>query len=122
LINNTRITDFLGRRCQDPSGGFGGGPGQLPHLAPTYAAVLSLSIINTEESLNIIDREKLRRFLISLKDPKSKGFRMHKDGEVDVRGAYTALAVANLLNIMDDEVTKDVEEFLLDCQTYEVSI
>lgn len=23
--------------CQDPEGGFGGGPYQLPHLAPTYA-------------------------------------------------------------------------------------
>ena len=28
-----------------PGGGFGGGPGQMPHCAPTYAAVLSLSII-----------------------------------------------------------------------------
>ena len=29
-------------RCQDASGGFGGGPGQLPHLAPTYATVSAL--------------------------------------------------------------------------------
>ncbi len=31
-------------RCQDPEGGFGGGPGQLAHLAPTYAAVNALAI------------------------------------------------------------------------------
>lgn len=24
--------------CQHPEGGFAGGPGQMPHLAPTYAA------------------------------------------------------------------------------------
>jgi prenyltransferase beta subunit len=112
----------LGRRCQSPTGGFGGGPGQLPHLAPTYASVLSLCIINTEESLNIIDREKLREFIISLKDPNSKGFRMHKDGEVDIRGSYTALTVAKLLNIFDDEVTAGVAEHVLDCQTYEGGI
>jgi protein farnesyltransferase subunit beta len=81
-----------------------------------------LCIINTEESLNIIDREKLKHFLISLKDPKSKGFRMHKDGEVDVRGAYTALAVAHLVNIVDDQVTEGVAEYILNCQTYEVNI
>ena len=28
--------------CQSASGGFGGGPGQLPHLAPTYAACAAL--------------------------------------------------------------------------------
>jgi protein farnesyltransferase subunit beta len=28
--------------CQSASGGFGGGPGQLPHLAPTYAACATL--------------------------------------------------------------------------------
>jgi protein farnesyltransferase subunit beta len=29
---------------QHPSGGFAGGPGQLPHLLPTYAAVCALAI------------------------------------------------------------------------------
>lgn len=29
--------------CQCPTGGFGGGPGQLPHLAPTYAAICALA-------------------------------------------------------------------------------
>lgn len=28
--------------CQSASGGFGGGPGQLPHLAPSYAACAAL--------------------------------------------------------------------------------
>eukprot|EP00210_Caulerpa_lentillifera_P009155 g8729.t1 len=50
------IIFFLGQ-CQDSQGGFGGGPGQLPHLAATYAAVMSLAIIGTEEALQIIDRK-----------------------------------------------------------------
>ena len=29
---------------QHPSGGFAGGPGQLPHLLPTYASVCALAI------------------------------------------------------------------------------
>lgn len=33
-----------------------GGPGQLPHLAPTYAAVLALCILGTEEAYKAIDR------------------------------------------------------------------
>ena len=41
------VVTFLAN-CQDPDGGFAGGPGQLAHLAPTYAAVNSLTIIGTE--------------------------------------------------------------------------
>ncbi|KFO80513.1 Protein farnesyltransferase subunit beta, partial [Cuculus canorus] len=49
------VCQFL-RRCQSPQGGFGGGPGQHPHLAPTYAAVNALCIIGTEEAFDVIDR------------------------------------------------------------------
>ena len=41
------IVKFLAN-CQDAEGGFAGGPDQLAHLAPTYAAVNSLVIIGTE--------------------------------------------------------------------------
>lgn len=41
--------------CQNPNGGFGGGPGQLSHLAPTYAAVLALAYVG-EEGFTMIDR------------------------------------------------------------------
>lgn len=43
------------KRCQHPGGGFGGGPGQLPHLAPTYASVNTLAILGPD-ALQIIDR------------------------------------------------------------------
>lgn len=49
------VCQFL-ELCQSPDGGFGGGPGQYPHLAPTYAAVNALCIIGTEEAYNVINR------------------------------------------------------------------
>lgn len=39
-----QITDFL-QRCSHADGGYGGGPGQSPHLATTYAAVNALATI-----------------------------------------------------------------------------
>ena len=35
---------------------FSGGPGQYPHLAPTYAAVNALCILATEEAYEVINR------------------------------------------------------------------
>uniref|UniRef100_A0AAX7UHC6 Prenyltransferase alpha-alpha toroid domain-containing protein n=1 Tax=Astatotilapia calliptera TaxID=8154 RepID=A0AAX7UHC6_ASTCA len=48
------VCQFLAR-CQSPTGGFAGGPGQHAHLAPTYAAVNALCIIGTDEAYNVID-------------------------------------------------------------------
>ena len=44
---------------QNPEGGFGGGHGQLSHVAATYAAILSLIMVGGAESLNMIDRRGL---------------------------------------------------------------
>lgn len=52
------VCQFLAR-CQSPTGGFAGGPGQHAHLAPTYAAVNALCIIGTEEAYGVIDRYSL---------------------------------------------------------------
>lgn len=51
----SKIVLFLAK-CQAPEGGFGGGPGQYPHLASTYAAVNALCIIGTKEAYNVINR------------------------------------------------------------------
>lgn len=44
---------------QNPTGGFGGGHGQISHLAGTYAAVLSLAMVGGEEAFNLIDRKAM---------------------------------------------------------------
>ncbi|KAH0621177.1 hypothetical protein JD844_022228 [Phrynosoma platyrhinos] len=94
------VCQFLSR-CQSPSGGFGGGPGQHPHLAPTYAAVNALCIIGTEEAYSVINREKLLEYLYSLKQPDGS-FIMHIGGEVDVRMAMEeAVAVTPVVALED---------------------
>ncbi|XWS32770.1 hypothetical protein CRYUN_Cryun22dG0018200 [Craigia yunnanensis] len=118
LEDNT--IDFLSR-CQDPNGGYGGGPGQMPHLATTYAAVNSLVTLGGDKAFSSINREKVYTFLRQMKDP-SGAFRMHDAGEIDVRACYTAISVASLLNILDDDLVQNVGNFILSCQTYEGGI
>ncbi|XP_018568931.1 protein farnesyltransferase subunit beta [Anoplophora glabripennis] len=113
----SHIAKFLGR-CQCPEGGFGGGPGQFPHLAATYAAVNALVILGTEEAYKIIDRKKLRDFLFSVRQWDGS-FAMHVGGEIDIRGAYCALSVASLTGILTPELCKDTAEWIVSCQTYE---
>eukprot|EP00249_Psilotum_nudum_P009926 c22236_g2_i1 orf=287-1906(+) len=115
-----RTVDFL-RHCQDPEGGYGGGPGQMPHLATTYAAVCSLITIGSNDALASINREKTFQFLLRMKDP-SGGFRVHTNGEMDVRGCYTAIVVAHMLNLLSPPVVDKVADYIVSCQTYEGGI
>lgn len=72
------------RTMQNASGGFGGGHGQMSHLATTYAVVLALTVAGGEEVYEIIDRRAMWKWLCSLKQPGG-GFQMALGGEVDVR-------------------------------------
>lgn len=69
---------------QNESGGFGGGNGQLSHLATTYAVVLSLALVGGKDVYEVVDRRALWKWLCSLKQPNG-GFQMATGGEVDVR-------------------------------------
>ncbi|PSR87586.1 Protein farnesyltransferase subunit beta like [Actinidia chinensis var. chinensis] len=114
------VIDFL-CRCQHPDGGYGGGPGQLPHLATTYAAVNALITLGGPRSFSSIHRGKLYSFLLRMKHA-SGGFRMHDGGEVDVRACYTAISVASIMNILDYELVQNVGNYIISCQTYEGGI
>lgn len=109
------------KRCQSRTGGFGGGPGQLPHLAPTYASVNSLATIGTPEALALIDRPRLYTWLMQMKKPDG-AFTMHQDGENDVRGAYCAVSIATLCNIVTPELFEGTADWIARCQTYEGGI
>ena len=108
------------------AGGFGGGPSQMPHCAPTYAAVLSLSIIASfvsppshpyhkasSAALQLLSqiRLKLYAFFVSLRVDAEEmygveectAFRMQHDGEVDVRAGYCLLAPCYLLGLLNDD-------------------
>ena len=105
-------------KCQDANGGFAGGPGQMPHLAPTYAAVNALTIIGTEYAYSVVNRAGLHRFLCSMKH-SSGGFTMHQGGEVDVRGSYCALSAAVLSGVLTAQLKAGAGEYIISCQTYE---
>ncbi|KYO25880.1 protein farnesyltransferase subunit beta-like [Alligator mississippiensis] len=114
------VCQFLSQ-CQSPQGGFGGGPSQHPHLAPTYAAVNALCIIGTEEAFNVINRKKLLEYLYSLKQPDGS-FLMHIGGEVDVRSAYCAASVASLTNIITPTLFEGTAVWIARCQNWEGGI
>jgi protein farnesyltransferase subunit beta len=78
--------------CQHPEGGFGGGPCQLAHLAPTYAAVAALVTLGADEALRVIDRASLAQFLRRMCIPADRGggVTVHDGGCVRHEPAYLA--------------------------------
>ncbi|KAL4788267.1 terpenoid cyclases/protein prenyltransferase alpha-alpha toroid [Aspergillus varians] len=119
---------------QNPTGGFGGGHGQISHCASSYAAVLSLAMVGGEDALNIIDRQAMWEWLGNLKQPDG-GITVFEGGEEDVRGAYCAMVVISLLNLPLtlppkakareyglQTFTDGLSEYLSRCQTFEGGI
>jgi protein farnesyltransferase subunit beta len=72
------------RPIQNITGGFGGGNGQMSHLAPTYAIILSLAMVGGSEALDLVDRKAMWKWLGALKQPDG-GFQMSVGGEEDIR-------------------------------------
>lgn len=126
------------RRCMNPnSGGFGGGPGQQAHTAPTYASVLTLSVLTSHPDKHVAEqamellreaRSGILQFYLSCKVHHLNlgsagnglgGFRVSKDGEIDTRGTYTICAIASLLGILTPELSRGAGDWLARCQTYE---
>jgi len=114
------VANFLNKCQNHDTGGFGGGPQQVSHLAPTYAAICSLCILGQfwREAYDIINREKLSEFLNNRHNDDGS-FTMHEDGEVDIRGAYLAIVSARLTNIYTKEMFQNTASWLTMCQTYE---
>ncbi|EPQ27107.1 uncharacterized protein PFL1_05389 [Pseudozyma flocculosa PF-1] len=119
------------------TGGFGGGPDQIPHLMSTFAAVLALATIGGPgpcpdaddvrkgKSIEIgkggwdaIDRQKMYRWMLSLKQPDGS-FLVHENGEVDVRASYCVVTVSTLLGICTPQLVRGLGDFIASCQTYE---
>ncbi|KAJ0110114.1 protein farnesyltransferase subunit beta [Diaporthe amygdali] len=122
------------RSMQNDTGGFGGGNGQMSHLATTYAMVLSLALVGGDSVYEVVDRRAMWKWLCSLKQP-SGGFQMAVGGEVDIRGAYCAAVVVSLLNLPTDLTPESpawtpdhptlftkLPEYVQRCQTFEGGI
>jgi len=144
--DDTTTTEHLGKeKMKMPAGGYGGGPGQLAHCAPTYAAVLTLCIIashspssaSSQMALSLLHKVRLplyawflslryhvppyiaSSFLNNTSNTQMTGYRMHHDGEVDVRATYTILTITSLLNITTKDLTNGAAMYVSSCQTYE---
>jgi protein farnesyltransferase subunit beta len=111
-------------------GGFGGGPDQLPHAATTYAAVMSLCILasssNDGENAALPYLRSIRAplyvWLCTLYNPSNGSFRMHVDGEMDVRATYCVLAVLHLLQMIPSSsfcffAQPRMADYLYSCQS-----
>lgn len=96
---------------QSPAGGFSSGFGQMAHLAPTYAALLALTLVGGEEAYEMVDRKAMWRWLCSLKRPDG-GFQMAVGGEEDVRCAtVAALCPSAVANYLPEEPTAQPSSF-----------
>ncbi|KAL1969552.1 hypothetical protein VTN77DRAFT_8990 [Rasamsonia byssochlamydoides] len=119
---------------QNPTGGFGGGHGQMSHCAPTFAAILCLAMVGGNDAFELVDRKGMWKWLGELKQPDG-GFQLCAGGEEDVRGAYCAMVIISLLDL-PLELPPDAEarrygletfvsglpEYLSRCQTFEGGI
>lgn len=97
------------RSLQNLPGGFGGGSGQLSHLATTYAVVLSLALVGGEDCFEVVDRRALWKWLCSLKQPDG-GFQVCLGGEEDIR--YVSSTYSNNI-IWHPELTGSFQGRLL---------
>ncbi|KAJ2615491.1 CAAX farnesyltransferase (FTase) subunit beta [Coemansia sp. RSA 1365] len=108
-------------RFQADNGGFCGGNRQLPHMAGSFASIMTLVVVGDDETYKAIDREAMYRWMMTMKQPDGS-FSMHTGGEVDVRGIYCAMVIASLLNIMTPELIANSADFISQCQTCEGGI
>ncbi|KAI4838578.1 protein farnesyltransferase subunit beta [Plasmodium brasilianum] len=99
---------------------FGGGLNQYTHIATTYATVCVFIYLHDEENnfLSFLDKKKLHTYILKLKC-KDGSFRVHKNGEIDMRGTYCAISICSMCHILTNEVKKNVEKYIMSCQNYE---
>ena len=113
----SQVIVFIAECKSKITGAFAGGPYQLSHLAPTYASLCTLISINSPSGYEIIDRKGIYNFMLSMKRKDLLGaFKMHENGESDMRSAYCAICVASVLNILDDAISEHVGEYIVSCQ------
>ena len=106
-------------------GGIAGGCNQLGHAASTYSAILTLVLTQNYTLLNKL-RPGIYSWILSLKrkhfiapDKSASSFVMHEHGESDTRSTYCVLVIASLLGILTPELCAGVEDWILQCQTYQ---
>ena len=65
--NKLKFLPFL-KELQDPDGGFSGSSKGLPHTISNYAAVMAIINLGLKEGYELINREKMKSFLLKMKN------------------------------------------------------
>ena len=107
---------------QSPEGGFCGGQGYPPNMATTYASFLALAALDLPEYYDRIDRESMKKYLVSCRAETPGAYRVHRFGETDLRCTFIAVLIAASLNILDESITDGVVSYIQTCQSYEGGI
>lgn len=86
----------------------------------------ALVTLGGEAALGTVNRQGMQHFLQAMAVPAAEGggFRVCQGGEVDVRGCYTAMAIAHMLGLdkANLAVRANMGDYLRTCQTYEGGI
>lgn len=71
----------------------------------------------SEKEMMLIDNNDPSKYIGTIPGAMA----IHLNGEMDIRGVYCSLVCADILGLLQDnpELTDNVSEFLLGCQTYE---
>ena len=104
------------KKCHN--GGFAGFPYDNPHLVANYALIMGVALVGSEEAYEMIDRQSMYNVLMQLKC-EDGSFRATKNMENDIRATFTAILIADTLNMLTPDLTKAVVEFVLSCQSYD---
>ena len=127
----SRFVDYL-QQAHEPvvEGGFRGSPHLMSHIASSYAAIMAVVNVGTEEAFDIVDVDAFRKYLLSVKNNGSENkenyyaykkenewgddddpskyvgtipgsMAIHINGEMDIRGVYCSLVCADILGILE---------------------
>lgn len=89
-LDKLQTHEWLSER-QLPSGGLNGRPEKLPDLCYSWWCLSSLCMI---ENMNLVDKSKLRTFILACQDPENGGFSDRPGNCVDPY--HTMFAIASL--------------------------
>ena len=111
------VTSFLQHR-QNKDGIFTGLPQDNPTIIINMLTISGIAICGTETCYKIINRENMYKFLMSLKN-EDGSFSVSLGAEADLRSTYSALVIAKMLNIMTNDLTKNVLEYCKSCYNFD---
>ncbi|KAF8315601.1 terpenoid cyclases/Protein prenyltransferase [Clavulina sp. PMI_390] len=92
-------------------------PYDPPHLIMTFAALLSLAIL--QDDFSQLDREGLRLFLRKVQQPDGSFPTHPSSGEDDLRATYCAFVICYLLDAWDAIDVRRALAFIESCRAYE---